>query len=142
MRALLDVNVLIALLDADHTLHARAIAWFADHAKTGWASCPITQNGCVRIMSGPSYPNAMPVRSVIERLGAATEAPQHKFWPDNLSLLDPRIADPMRIHGARQLTDVYLLALAVSNGGRFVTFDTAVPREAAKGAERKHLVVL
>ena len=62
MRALLDVNVLIALLDADHSLHARATDWFASHARAGWASCPITQNGCVRIMSHPGYPNTLPVR--------------------------------------------------------------------------------
>ena len=142
MRALLDVNVLIALLDADHVLHARAVQWFADHGKDGWASCPITQNGCVRIMASAGYPNALPVRAVIERLRGATQAPQHEFWPDTVSLLDARVADPMRIHGPRQLTDVYLLALAVSRGGRFVTFDVAVPREAAKGAERRHLLVL
>lgn len=60
MRGLLDVNVLIALLDADHALHARAVDWFARHGAAGWASCPITQNGCVRIMSHPGYPNALP----------------------------------------------------------------------------------
>ncbi|MFN0304330.1 MAG: TA system VapC family ribonuclease toxin [Burkholderiales bacterium] len=142
MRALLDVNVLIALLDAEHVSHSRALAWFTESAKGGWASSPITQNGCIRIMSGPGYPNPLPVRSVIERLGAATRAPQHEFWADGVSLLDARIADPMRIHGPRQLTDVYLLALAVSRGGRFVTFDSAIPREAAKGAERSHILVL
>jgi toxin-antitoxin system PIN domain toxin len=142
MRALLDVNVLIALLDADHISHSQALAWFTEYAKVGWASCPITQNGCVRIMSSPGYPNTIPVRSVIERLTGATGAPQHEFWADSVSLLDARIAEPMRIHGPRQLTDVYLLALAVSRGGRFVTFDAAIPREAAKGAERRHILVL
>ena len=93
-------------------------------------------------MSSPGYPNPLPVRSVVERLGAATRAPQHEFWADGVSLLDARIADPMRIHGPRQLTDVYLLALAVSRGGQFVTFDSAIPREAAKGAERRHILVL
>ncbi|TLZ12344.1 MAG: hypothetical protein E6K34_17875 [Gammaproteobacteria bacterium] len=67
MRALLDVNVLIALLDSDHTLHGTAMSWFAKHAREGWASCPITQNGCVRIMSNPSYPNALPVQAVMQR---------------------------------------------------------------------------
>ena len=69
MRALLDVNVLIALLDADHSLHARAMEWFAGQARSGWASCPITQNGCARIMSHPGYPNPLPVSAVMERLG-------------------------------------------------------------------------
>jgi toxin-antitoxin system PIN domain toxin len=142
MRALLDVNVLIALLDADHTLHTRAITWFAEHAPAGWASCPITQNGCVRIMSHPGYPNPLPVRAVIDRLAEACAGSVHAFWPDDVSLLDKRVADPARIHGPRQLTDIYLLALAVKHGGRFVTFDAKLSREAVQRAESKHLLVL
>jgi hypothetical protein len=142
MRALLDVNVLIALLDSDHTLHARAYSWFAAEASKGWASCPITQNGCVRIMSSPGYPNALPVRSVIERLAAAAAAPQHEFWSDGITLLDAKLVDPLKVHGPRQLTDVYLLALAVHRRGRFVTFDESVPRDAVVGIERRHLLVL
>ena len=99
MRALLDVKVLIALLDADHSLHASATNWFASHARGGWASCPITQNGCIRIMSHPGYPNALPVRAVIERLAEAGASTLHEFWPDDVSLLDAKLADPARIHG-------------------------------------------
>lgn len=142
MRALLDVNVLIALLDADHSLHERACDWFGGHARSGWASCPITQNGCVRIMSHPGYPNALPVRAVMERLAAATASSHHQFWPDDISLLDARVADPARIHGPRQFTDLFLLALVVHHGGRFVTFDTAVAMDAIRGAEKRHLVTL
>lgn len=142
MRALLDVNVLIALLDADHSMHARAIDWFGSHAREGWASCPITQNGCVRIMSNPAYPNPLPVGAVIERLAEAAAGSSHAFWPDDVSLLDPKVADPTRVHGPRQLTDVYLLALAVRRQGRFVTFDASVPLSAVAGAERRHLVLL
>ncbi len=65
MRALFDVNVLIALLDPDHAMHARATDWLAANVRTGWASCPITQNGCIRIMSHPSYPNAVPVGAIV-----------------------------------------------------------------------------
>jgi uncharacterized protein len=142
LRALLDVNVLIALLDADHSLHGRAQQWFGRHAPDGWASCPLTQNGCVRIMSHPGYPNALPVRSVVERLREATASAHHEFWADEVSLLDPRTADAGRIHGPRQLTDAYLLALAVHRDGRFVTFDAAVPVSAITGAEKRHLVAL
>ena len=142
MRALLDVNVLIALLDADHALHARATQWFARHARAGWASCPITQNGCVRIMSHPGYPNALSVRAVMERLAEAGSSAYHEFWPDDISLLDARIADSARIHGPRQLTDLYLLALAVRRGGQFVTFDSSVSLSAIRGAEKKHVVTL
>ena len=142
MRALLDVNVLIALLDADHSSHARATQWFGSHARAGWASCPITQNGCVRIMSHPGYPNALPVRAVMERLAEATAGSIHEFWPDDITLLDAHVADSTRIHGPRQVSDVYLLALAVRHGGRLVTFDTSVSRDAAIGADPSHVLAL
>jgi toxin-antitoxin system PIN domain toxin len=142
MRALLDINVLIALLDSDHSLHDQARQWFGRNAPRGWASCPITQNGCVRVMAHPAYPNAFPVRPVVERLREATRSPYHEFWPDEVSLLDPKVADSSRIHGPRQLTDLYLLALAVHRGGSFVTFDASMTLGAIRGAEKRHLVTL
>jgi toxin-antitoxin system PIN domain toxin len=142
MRSLLDVNVLIALLDADHSLHRGAMAWFARHAAQGWASCPITQNGCLRIMSHPGYPNALPVRAVLERLQEAAADAVHEFWPDDVSLLHPGTVDAARIHGPRQLTDVYLLALAVRHAARFVTFDVSVALEAVRGARPVNLLTL
>ena len=142
MHALLDVNVLIALLDSDHISHAVAFDWFKKHAGEGWASCPITQNGCVRIMSNPGYPNAVPIQSVMKRLADACEADVHAFWSDDLSLLDTNTIDSTRIHGPRQLTDIYLLALAVRHEGRFVTFDTGIPLVAVRKATTRHLVVL
>lgn len=142
MRALLDVNVLIALLDADHSLHARASEWFAGRARSGWASCPLTQNGCARIMSHPGYPNALPVRAVMQRLGEAVASPLHEFWPDDVSLLDAGVADSARVHGPRQITDVYLLALAVRHRGQFATFDAAISLEAVRHAQKRHLLVL
>jgi toxin-antitoxin system PIN domain toxin len=142
MRALLDVNVLIALLDADHSLHPRATQWLESHARDGWASCPITENGCVRIMSHPGYPNALPVRAVMERLAEAGASSFHEFWADDVSLLDVEVADSARIHGPRQITDVYLLALAVRHRGRFVTLDASVSQDAVIGAEKSHVVVL
>lgn len=142
MRALLDINVLIALLDQDHSMHLQAGRWFAAKARDGWASCPITQNGCVRIMSHPGYPNPLKVGAIMERLTEATATPQHQFWADDISLLDPSVADRTRIHGPRQVTDLYLLALAVRQGGCFVSFDASIPRTAVKGAEKTHLVIL
>ena len=142
MRALLDVNVLIALLDPDHASHHTAMTWFVKHAEEGWASCPITQNGCVRIMSNPSYPNSLPVQAVVTRLAEACRAEVHEFWSDEVSLLDPEVVDSTRIHGPRQLTDIYLLALAVRHRGRFVTFDSGIPLAAVRNARPPHLVVL
>lgn len=142
MRALLDVNVLIALLDQDHAMHGHAVRWFASRARDGWASCPITQNGCVRVMSHPGYPNPLRVGEIMERLAEAIATPRHRFWPDDVSLLDAGVADRTRIHGPRQVTDLYLLALAVRNGGCFVSFDASIPRAAITGAEKRHLVTL
>jgi uncharacterized protein len=142
MRALLDVNVLIALLDSDHSLHALATNWFNSHSHKGWASCPITQNGCVRVMSNPGYPGAVPVRAVVERLAMASKTRHHEFWPDDVSLLDATLLDPSRIHGPRQITDLYLLALAVKHRGSFVTFDRLISTDAVKSAAQGHLVRL
>ena len=89
MRALLDVNVLIALLDSGHLHHGLARDWLARNLDDGWASCPVTQNGCIRILSQPAYPNAVSVAQVAERLAEAAQHPTHAFWPDSISLLQP-----------------------------------------------------
>jgi toxin-antitoxin system PIN domain toxin len=142
VRALLDVNVLIALLDSDHASHDSAIDWFAKQAREGWASCPITQNGCIRIMSNPGYPNPLPVQAVVERLAAACHQNIHEFWPDDVTLLDSNLVDSTRIHGPRQLTDIFLLALAVKHAGKLVTFDNGIPLAAVKKATKQNLLVL
>jgi uncharacterized protein len=142
VRALLDVNVLIALLDSDHASHDSAINWFSKHAREGWASCPITQNGCIRIMANPAYPNPLPVQAVIEHLAVACHHNIHEFWPDEVTLLDSDVVDSTRIHGPRQLTDIYLLALAVQHEGRLVTFDTGIPLAAVRRATTLNLLIL
>jgi toxin-antitoxin system PIN domain toxin len=141
-RALLDINVLIALLDVDHVHHRRARNWLLREADAGWASCPMTQNGCLRIMSQSKYPNPLPTVEVIKRLQDATATSYHEFWPDDLSILERTLVDSARIHGPKQVTDVYLLALAVRHAGRFVTFDGAVPLSAVLRAEKEDLVVI
>jgi uncharacterized protein len=142
VRALLDVNVLIALLDSDHASHDTAIRWFAKHAPEGWASCPITQNGCIRIMSNQGYPNPLPVQAVIERLTEACDELIHEFWPDEVSLLDSDVVDSTRIHVPRQLTDIYLLALAVQHEGRLVTFDNGIPLATVRRATTQNMLIL
>ena len=138
--ALLDVNVLIALHDQQHVHHEVAARWFERHARHGWASCPLTQNGCARIMSQPGYPNAAPLAEVLTMLGRSCAHASHRFWPDDISLLDGARLHHGRMHGHRQLTDLYLLALAVAHEGRFVTFDARVPLNAVRGALAGHLV--
>lgn len=142
MRALLDVNVLIALFDADHTSHQPASAWFAANAKEGWATCPITQNGVVRVMSSPSYRKALPVHAIAEKLREAANHPLHEAWPDDISLLDATRIDTRRIHSPKQLTDTYLLALAVAHGARLVTFDRGIGTAAVANASEAHLLVV
>lgn len=142
MRALLDVNVLVALLDAGHLHHAAATNWLAAHAKRGWASCPLTQNGCLRILSLGSYPNAQPTAVVAQRLGRAVAGGSHVFWPNSVSLLEPGVLRWDRVLTSRQVTDAYLLALAATHGGRLVTFDRGISIEAVPAALKKHLVTL
>lgn len=142
MRALLDVNVLLALLDADHVDHGAARQWLSGEIASGWASCAITQNSVVRILSQPRYPSPVSPAQAIARLRRATATRHHAYWTCETSLLDPERIDPSRVHGPKQVTDVYLLALAARHEGRFVTFDRTVPFEAAPRARAENLVVI
>ena len=139
--ALLDVNVLIALIDPNHVHHEAAHAWFRSHRSAGWATCPLTENGVIRILSNPAYsPVAELPAKVVERLQAARKSGNHRFWPDDISLCDPRLFS--LAVGWRQLTDVYLLALARHNQGHLATFDRSIPLKAVRGAGPEHLTVI
>lgn len=142
MRALLDVNVLIAMFDEEHVHYVRVHKWWADNRTAGWASCPLTQNGFVRVLSQPSYSNPISASAALVLLSDATTQHEHSFWPDDISLTDPQLFDHAHILGPKQLTDIYLLALAVKNGGRFATLDSAIPLAAVRGAESRHVVVI
>ena len=142
MRALLDVNVLIALNDQGHIHYTLTNQWMAQHMHLGWASCPLTQNGMLRIMSQASYGNSQPLKVLIEILRRETQYAQHAFWHDDLSLLDDAIVDADKLLSPNQLTDAYLLALAVKNKGRLITLDKRIPLNAVNGATSKHLISL
>ena len=142
MRALLDVNVLIALHDSDHVHHARAASWLTNNAATGWASCPLTQNGCLRIMAQPAYPGVQPLAVLTEMLKRSCTADFHRLWSDDISLLDTTRFNAGWMHNHKQITDVYLLGLAVKNKGRMVTFDQRIALDAVVGATAKNLVIL
>jgi uncharacterized protein len=142
MRALLDVNVLIALMDGGHAMHRQAMIWMEREASEGWASCPITQNGVVRIMSQPSYPTPRPTAQVAQRLAMACAAPEHVFWAADVDLLSSDLIDWQRLLGHRQVTDAYLLALAVRHNGRLVTFDQRVAPGVVLGAKASHLELI
>jgi toxin-antitoxin system PIN domain toxin len=141
-RALLDINVLLALLDRDHVDHTRASDWLDDEIDAGWASCAVTENGFVRIISQPRYPSPVSPAEAIELLARASHDERHDFWPCDVSLLDPKSVDSSSVHGPRQVTDAYLLALARAHDGRFITFDRSVSLATVPGATDDHLTVL
>lgn len=120
----------------------RAHGWWAQNESNGWASCPLTQNGFLRILSQPSYRVSVPLSEAFRRLSEVTERDHHKFWPDDVSLLDHKRIIRERVLGPKQLTDIYLLALAVKHDGRLVTFDRAIPLNAVREAKPHHVVVI
>lgn len=125
--SLLDINVLIALMDPAHEHHDAAHAWFKPNRRHGWATCPITENGCLRIMSHPGYPfPGLTVERVRGILAQLVRVEGHIFWPDSLSLLNLKRCDLTRA-APKHVTDIYLLSLAAANGGRLVTFDRTIP---------------
>lgn len=142
MRALLDVNVLVALLDAGHIHHATASDWLGTRIASGWASSPLTQIGCLRLLSLPTYPRAQPLAAVAARLREATHTPHHEFWSDEPSVLDESIIESQWLLSSRQVSDACLLALAVRREGVFVTFDRGVDLRLVRGAEPRHLAMI
>jgi uncharacterized protein len=130
----LDVNALIALLDPTHTHHDRAHDWFGGPGKEGWMSSPTTQNGVVRIVSHPKYSNAQPVPIVLESLDSLTRVGEHRFVPDAVSLLGDEVVR-RNLLSSSQVTDTYLVHLAVSLGARLATFDTRLVTTAVSRAE-------
>jgi toxin-antitoxin system PIN domain toxin len=141
--ALLDVNVLVALFDSAHVHFEYAHRWFAEQRPKGWATCPLTENGFVRVIANPSYPGSRTtILDALERLAAFRASGQHSFWPDSVSLCDAGVIDPRHIQGHRQLTDVYLLSLAVDHGGQLATFDSGIGSATVTEAGPEHLVVI
>jgi uncharacterized protein len=132
--ALLDVTVLIALLDPTHIHHEAAHRWFAENRSRGWATCPITENAFVRILSRPREGRPAERASVLaSHLRSFCGAVDHLFWPDRVSLLDRAHFD-LSAAPHRQLTDIYLAGLAHAHGGVLATFDRSIPVSAAPGA--------
>ena len=141
-RFLLDINVLIALIDPSHVQHDRAHEWFEMKAHRAWATCPLTENGVMRIVGHPRYPNCPGSPAVVAELLVAFRAlPSHEFWPDNVSLLDRHYANPARLLDSAHITDSYLLALARAHGGQLATFDQRLVTEAVTdGSRTLHII--
>lgn len=124
MSYLLDVNVLIALVDPAHVQHDQAHDWFARVGHKGFATCPITENGLLRIVGHPKYPNSPGSPSVVlDSLTAMRGLQGHSFWADDITLTDAGRVHAARLSSHSQVTDSYLLALALAHGGRLASLD-------------------
>jgi uncharacterized protein len=139
---LLDVNVLIALCDNFHAHYQQAHRWFTSVPNRQWATCPLTENGFMRITSSPSYPAGHgTLRMQRETLRQACTQSGHHFWPDNVSLRLDEIWSNAELAGPSHLTDLYLIALAAKHGGRLATFDQNIPSHfIRRGADVLHVV--
>lgn len=135
-RFLLDVNVLIALIDPGHIQHERAHDWFGRVGAKAFATCPITENGLLRIVGHPKYPNSPgPPGVVAAMLATIRGLDGHAFWPDSISLLDGSRADPTLLSSHSRITDSYLLALARANHGKLATLDQKLATEAVNDGQ-------
>jgi toxin-antitoxin system PIN domain toxin len=129
-RHLLDVNVLIALIDPAHVQHDQVHEWFGRVGHKAFATCPITENGLLRIVGHPKYPNSPgPPSTVVSALVAMRALPGHAFWPDSISLAGSSLVDPTLLSNHGRVTDSYLLALARENKGRLATMDQKLATE-------------
>jgi hypothetical protein len=139
---LLDVNVLIALIDPANSHHATAQNWFGAVGSQSWATCPITQNGLIRVVGNPRYPNSPGnPKAVAELLAMFVSDPGHEFWAEDISLMDASKFDVGRLLTVGQVTDSYLLGLAIANGGQLATLDRRLmPDAVIKGKSGLHLV--
>lgn len=141
-RFLLDVNVLISLIDPAHIQHDRAHEWFARSGKKAWASCPLTENGVLRIVGHSRYPSSLGTPAAVAELMTSFLAlPGHEFWPDDVTLFDRGRVQSDRLLSSGQVTDTYLLALAAAHGGQLATFDRNLVTDAVvNGSVSLHLI--
>jgi uncharacterized protein len=144
MRGLLDVSVLIVLFDPDHVFHNRVHSWWAAASNKGWASCPLTENGMIRIMSTRSYSQKTAFTSIdiVSRLQQFVTNTDHEFWPDDISLRNATIFPDNRSYSSHTLTDIYLLGLAVQHAGRLVTMDAHISVACVRGANAQTICVI
>ncbi|MDR1152919.1 MAG: hypothetical protein LBK72_10720 [Bifidobacteriaceae bacterium] len=142
MRALLDVSALIALLDPQHSMHPEVTDWFVAESAAGWSTCPITENGFLRIVSSARYANPVSLALAWDALATACRMPGHEFWPCDVSALDPSSFSATRVLTSAQITDTYLLAMAVRHEGTLLTLDRRISADSVPGAASRHLTML
>ena len=138
---LLDVNVLIALLWPAHESYAKAQRWFARHARQGWATCPITQAAFVRVVSNPAFsPDAPTTQEAAAVLEANLKHPEHQFWADDIGFAES--VRTLKLSGHRQVTDAYLLGLALHKRARFATLDRSLASLLPSGSPARSQIEL
>jgi len=140
---LLDVNVLIAMAWPTHRDHEKVLEWLAHHAREGWATCPLTQASFVRILSNPTFSaNALTPTDALTLLQANLAHPAHRFWADEVSLIDSLEPFAQKLAGHQQVTDAYLLGLARHKKGKLVTMDRGVRTLLPEKSPERDFVVL
>lgn len=143
MVSLLDVNLLIALAWPNHVHHRSALRWFDRNREFGWATCPLTQSGFVRVSSNPHILRTeRSPREAIDLLRRIVALPGHLFWQDDISIATSEFVDETKLVGHGQITDAHLLAVALSNGGRLATLDRAIKHLVPASHQAQDVVVL
>lgn len=141
MISLLDVNLLIALAWPNHVHHEPALKWFQRNQRNGWATCPVTQSGFVRVSSNRSVmPTAKTPQEAILLLRRIVALEHHRFWTDETSLADSEFVDTRKLVGYRQITDAHLLAVALKNSGRLATLDAGIRELVPESYAKTHVV--
>jgi toxin-antitoxin system PIN domain toxin len=124
---LLDVNVLVALMWPTHGFYAAAQEWAAAKGRHAWATCPMTESGFIRIASNPAFSrDALTPEQARLVLRDSMKDARHRFWPDAISYVDAVMLFNSKLVGHKQITDAYLLGLAIHNGGKLTTFDRSI----------------
>lgn len=142
MTYLLDVNALVALIDPNHVAHETAHEWFESTGSSSWATCPLTENGVIRIVGNPRYANSpgtpATIAAIVKEMRGLSG---HQFWADDISLLASEFVDTTRLLASAQITDTYLLALARHRGGYLATFDRRLTTAAVQdGRSALHVI--
>jgi len=124
---LLDINLLVALLWTNHEQYEAAQNWFRAQRTSEWATCPMTQAGFVRVSANPRiFPEAPPPGKAVEILKENLSHPRHRFWQDDISYAEAVAPLGDHLKGHQQVTDAYLLGLAIRKGGILATFDAGI----------------
>jgi len=139
---LLDINVLVAMMWPPHEAHERVQKWFRKHGQKGWATCPLTQAGFVRIAANPAFsPDAVTPQEAAALLHSNLKHPSHEFWADEIGFVDAVAPFQKQLFGHRQVTDAYLLGLVMHKKGKLVTLDEGVAGLLSSRALQQQYVV-